>query len=44
VDDHSLVAIFRDDMQYLVYNLDNSVAEFCVEISTGENKIKVFDD
>jgi hypothetical protein len=44
VDNHTLVAIFENDLQYFIYSLDNSSAELCIEINTGENKIKAFDE
>jgi hypothetical protein len=39
VDNHILVAIFENDLQYLEYNLSNSSAELCTKINTERNKI-----
>jgi hypothetical protein len=39
VDNHVLVAVFENDLQYLEYNLSNSFAELCTEINTEQNKL-----
>jgi hypothetical protein len=39
VENHILVAISENDLQYFKYNLSKSPAELCIEINTERNKI-----